>query len=219
MAVPSSGAAGVLYIVRASDGSMKFCSLLLDTWHRGVVDVWGNVECDQSQLAEVVLAFSAEVAHVSSPDSGKPVRRPQFMAVTRSEALELIRNSVSVSRARGRRLPAEFPIWERLFRMETEDEPVPASHAEQTNVVDEFVFDLHCAACTRRIYVNRARTNVSVSGGYAFCSKCLSKQRECTSCGRGYRLGSISSKRILAAFDDGICTRCICKGAKSKGNV
>jgi hypothetical protein len=213
MAVPSSGSAGVLYVVRTPDGSLKFCSLLLDTWHRGVIDVWGNVACDESQLAEVVLAFSAEVANATS-DTGRP-RRPQFAAISRSEALELIRNSVAVSRARGRRLPAEYPIWERLFRMEQEDEPSSAN-PDQTNIVDEFVFDLHCAGCTRRIYVNRSRTNVSVSSGYAFCSKCLSRERECGKCGRAFRLGTVSAKRILAAFEDGTCTRCICKAAKTQ---
>ncbi|MGI8907859.1 MAG: HEAT repeat domain-containing protein [Candidatus Sumerlaeaceae bacterium] len=215
LAVPGVGAAGILYAARAADGTIKFCSLLLDTWHRGVVDAWGNVGCDESQFAEVVLAFSAEVSHVSCPEVSRRVYncRPQFLAITRAEALELIRNSVMVSRSRGRRLPAEFPLWERLFRYENEEEHEISS--EHANIVDEFVFDLHCAACNRRIAVNRTRTNLSVSGGYAFCSKCLAKQRVCSSCGKPYRLASISAKRILAAFDESTCTRCVSRTARA----
>lgn len=215
MAVPGAGSAGILYAVRTADGSIKFCSLLLDTWHRGIVEAWGNVGCDDSELAEVVLAFSSEVVHSSGQNGASiSMRRPHFTAISRNEAVELIRSSVAVSRARGRRLPAEFPVWERLFRYEVEDEPSCVG-ADRPSIVDEFVFDLHCAACNHRIYVNRTRTNLSVSAGYAFCSRCLSKERECARCGRAYRLGSVSAKRILAAFDDSTCTRCICKESKA----
>ena len=75
----------------------------MDTWHRGIVDAWGNVGCDEAQFAEVVLAFSSEVAHASGDTSsifGSANRRPRFAAISRGEALEMIRNSVTVSRAR-----------------------------------------------------------------------------------------------------------------------
>ncbi len=206
VALPSAGIVGVLYAARDSKECIKFCSVLVDTWHRGIVDVWGNVNCTDDQFSDVLLAFASRMAETALNASAV---EPHFHPITRMEALQLIQEGAQLTLRRGRRLPAEYPLWSRLFRHETESESEVQASMHVRSIVDEFVFDLQCSCCTRPIAANRQRTNLAVSGGQAFCKRCLNRQRRCTGCGKDFRLAALSSRRIASAATHALCTRCI----------
>jgi len=204
LALPQAGVAGVLYATRDANHCIKFCSILIDTWSRGIVDAWGNIDCDDEQFADVLLAFASQVSEAAMASS---TTQPDFQAISQYEALELIRAGADLTVRRGRRLPAEYALWERLFRhdMRIARAPQPGG----STLLEDFAFDLHCTCCTRPISANRKRTNVAVSNGQAFCKRCLTRERKCAGCGREYRLAALSSRRLASAVTHARCSRCV----------
>lgn len=166
LAAPSVGLAGVLYSVHAA-GGLKFTSMLLDTWHRGVVDAWGNTGVQEERFGELVLAFASEVSHFAA--TGEAWRSAAtFESISQDEASDLIRNCASLTVRRRRKLPAEFPLWHRLLQAASDGKPGP----ESGSLTCEFVFDLHCSGCGKPIAANRLRSNVCTTSHGAYCHRC-----------------------------------------------
>ena len=51
---PRDGQFIVIYSREASDGSIRFCTALIDSWDRGLVDMWGGVNHTQEEFEDVV---------------------------------------------------------------------------------------------------------------------------------------------------------------------
>lgn len=190
---PELGSATVLYIARDQRKRFKVCSLLLDTWNRGIVDVWGNLGLSMKDMQDLVADYENEAKNFGVTDM-------QLIQVDRAEVLFLIEQCVRLSDKRHRRMPPEFHVWERLFR-----------HEEFTfdGSKSLFKFELKCSDCSSMILPNRLRTNVFLDEQIALCRKCLLKERECSDCKRHYRLGDLHDWDILQSYHCNCCDECI----------
>lgn len=193
LATPEHGLASLLYAVRDRRNRIKFCSILIDCWNKGISDCWGNVGLPPAKFDEVISDFIHEAAGFGI--SGDET----FQEIPRDYALYLIHEGLKLGQARRGQLPVEFRIWERLFRYETFRFD-PASSLMK--------FGLTCSNCDQPVYANRRRSNLFVKDSLVVCRKCLTLQRTCENCGRDYKLADILVTTDRRAYRGSTCGQC-----------
>jgi hypothetical protein len=194
---PAIGIATIFYAARDSRDRIKFCSMVLDTWGRGIEEAWGSVGHTGESFREIIEDLNSRSGGRSSAGGVEPV--------SRDYAVFLIRETLRVALRRGRAVPPEYWVWEGLFRHES-CRYDPAS--------SPFQFDLHCSECRRAILPNRLRNNLHAGPGLALCRKCLGRARNCHACAGGYRLGALAAALVGKSHESGVCG--ICAGARHK---
>lgn len=189
-----AGQFGVVYAVRSDAGFIKFCSVLIDTWDRGIVDCWGDVGKKAKEFASIVRALDKEIEQFS------------YEKVESKYALYLLHEGMRLATKRGYALPNEFRVWQPLI----EQQPYRPCNYGVT-------FGLECLECGQWIRFEQEKESVWVFGQVALCAVCVGKKSECEHCGgrltvaEAYALVNPSSDHVEV-----ICKRCFSRTKRKK---
>jgi hypothetical protein len=189
-----AGQFGVVYAVKSEAGLIKFCSVLIDSWDRGVVDCWGDVGKKEKEFVSIVGALDKEIEQFS------------YREVDSNYALHLLREGVRLATKRGYQLPNEFRVWQPLI----EEQPYRARSYGIT-------FGLECLQCGKWIRFEHKKESVWVLGEVALCAACVSQKSKCEHCGG--RLTVTESYALVTPSSDHvevICKRCYNRTKKKK---
>jgi len=189
-----AGQFGVVYAVRSDAGFIKFCSVLIDTWDRGIVDCWGDVGKKAKEFASIVRALDKEIEQFS------------YEKVESKYALYLLHEGMRLTTKRGYALPNEFRVWQPLI----EQQPYQPCNYGVT-------FGLACLECGNWIRFEQEKESVWVLGQVALCATCVSQKSQCEHCGgrlvvaEAYALVNPSSDHVEV-----ICKRCFSRTKRKK---
>jgi hypothetical protein len=189
-----AGEFGVVYAVRSDTGRIKFCSVLIDSWDRGITDCWGDVGKKPKEFESTVRALDKKIEQFS------------YQEVDGNYGLYLMHEGVRLAERRGYPLPNEFRVWQPLI----EQQPYrPRNYG--------ITFGLECLQCGKWIRFEHEKESVWVFGQVALCASCVSQKSQCEQCGsplivtESYALVSPSSDHV-----DVICKRCFSRMKRRK---
>ncbi|MCH8859387.1 MAG: hypothetical protein IID54_07415, partial [Proteobacteria bacterium] len=165
---PLCGQYSVIYSRRAEDGSIRFCTALIDTWDTGLKDMWGNVCASDEAFEELVASLDMSIQDEEEEAEFRyEAAKPEF-------ALFLLRRAEALTLDRGYDFPKHHALWGQLYS----EEPDPPSF--------NIAFGLECLECRRSIQMSDADAGEMPSlivEEFAVCGECLREKMHCANCG------------------------------------
>ncbi|MCX7017097.1 MAG: hypothetical protein NTW86_31800 [Candidatus Sumerlaeota bacterium] len=220
---PLEGQFIVIYSRQAADGLIRFCSALIDSWDRGLVDMWGGVNHSKEEFQDVAYGGGMKAgaddadepavdAEEGPPEDGEAIDDKEL-----AEALSFLQRAAKGKAGEDRKDSRDFAFED------AEDDEVPLAHSDFVEAAPEYV-----------VFLLRAAEDLSRRRGYPlpltwrvwrdlYAAEPVSHEdfavkfgKTCAGCGNDVRPGTKKSRKSAPAVFDSVVLCPSCLAAKNR---